>query len=275
MQDKIVIITGASDGIGLEAARQLHAQGASVVIIGRSPEKTKAAASELEVPYYVTDFTKLEQVRTLADSLCKAYPRIDVLANNAGGIFGERELTVDGFETTMQVNHLAHFLLTNLLMDVLIASKATVINTSSIANQGLSDFDIHDVNMEKKYSATKAYGNAKLENILFSKELNTRFGSKGVAAVSFHPGIVATNFGSESNGIFRFLYHGPFRKLMRLMTPAQGADTLVWLATTEPRKDWTPGEYYVKRRVTKANDKAYDPELARSLWEQSLVMVRE
>jgi NAD(P)-dependent dehydrogenase (short-subunit alcohol dehydrogenase family) len=275
MKNKIIIITGASDGIGLEAARALKKQGAEVIIVGRSPEKTKAAGKELAVPYFIADFTRLDEVRTLAAALKKAYPRIDVLVNNAGGLFGEREVTVDGFEKTMQVNHLAHFLLTNLLMDVLIKSKATIINTSSVANNFLSDFNIDDLNMEKKYTAGKAYGNAKLENILFVKELERLYGPKGISAVAFHPGGVATNFGSEASGIVKFLYHSPFKKYLGLISPAQGADTLVWLATTEPRKDWTPGEYYVKRKVAKANTKAYDPKLATLLWKQSETMVRK
>ena len=274
MKNKTIIITGASDGIGLEAARQLHAQGANVVIIGRSPEKTQAAAEELGVPYYIADFSKLDEVRSLASLLKKSYPRIDVLVNNAGGVFGYREVTVDGFEKTMQVNHLAHFLLTNLLMGILVDSKATIINTSSVANSLLSDFNINDLNMEKKHTANKAYGNAKLENILFTKELDRRYAANGISAVSFHPGAVATNFASESKGLFKFLYQGPLKKLTGLITPAQGADTLVWLATTEPGKDWTTGEYYVKRKITKAIDAAYDPRLAASLWSQSSVMAR-
>jgi NAD(P)-dependent dehydrogenase (short-subunit alcohol dehydrogenase family) len=275
MKNKTIIITGASDGIGLEAARALKKQGATVVVIGRSPEKTKAVGKELGVPFFIADFSRLDEVRALAAKLRKAYPRIDVLANNAGGLFGDREITVDGFEKTMQVNHLAHFLLTNLLMDILIKSKATIINTSSVANNFLSDFNIEDLNMEKKYTAGKAYGNAKLENILFAKELNRLYGKKGISAVAFHPGGVATNFGSEASGIVNFLYHSPFKKYLGLISPAQGADTLVWLATTEPRKDWTPGEYYVKRKVAKANAKAYDPNLATALWKQSEAMVRK
>lgn len=275
MNNKTIVITGASDGIGLEAARALKKQGANVVVIGRSPTKTKAVGKELDVPFFIADFSRLDEVRALAAKLRKAYPRIDVLANNAGGLFGDREVTVDGFEKTMQVNHLAHFQLTSLLMDILVKSKATIINTSSVANNFLSDLDIDDLNMEKKYTAGKAYGNAKLENILFAKELNRLYGSKGVSAVAFHPGGVATNFGSEANGFVKFLYHSPLKKYMGLITPAKGADTLVWLASTEPRKDWTPGEYYVKRKIAKANAKAYDPKLATSLWKQSAAMIKK
>lgn len=269
MQNKTVIITGASDGIGKAAARILKDEGANVVVVGRSPEKTKSVGEELGVAYYVADFSKLEEVRELGKKLRDAYPRIDVLVNNAGGLFGERTLTVDGYEKTMQVNHLSHFLLTNILLDTLIASKATIINTSSIANKYLSKLDINDLNMEKAYTQHSAYGNAKLANILFTKELQRRYGDKGIAAVSLHPGYVATNFASGTNGFMKFMYQTPLRSLVRMMTPEKGADTLVWLATTTPEKDWQPGEYYYKRKISKAHALAYDEDTARSLWEQS------
>lgn len=269
---RTIIITGASDGIGLAAARMLKQQGATVVIVGRSPEKTKAAARELNVPYYIADFSSLSNVRKLGKQLKDAYPQIDVLINNAGGIFSKRELTVDGFEKTMQVNHLAHFLLTNILLDTLIASKATIINTASVANKVLSKFDINDVNMAKHYTPNSAYGNAKLENILFTRELQKRYGAKGLSAVSLHPGNVATNFASNSSSLLRFVYHSPLKRFLGLITPEQGADTIVWLATTKPGKDWQPGEYYYKRKIEGAHKLAYDDSVAKSLWDQSAKM---
>ncbi|MBC7565015.1 SDR family NAD(P)-dependent oxidoreductase [Candidatus Saccharibacteria bacterium] len=273
-QSRTIVITGASDGIGLEAAKVLKKQGAQVVMIGRTPEKTESAAKALGVPYYIADFSRLDEVRELAAKIRRSYPRIDVLVNNAGGVFGERTVTVDGFEKTMQVNHLAHFLLTDLLMDVLIKSKATIINTSSVAHRFLSDFDITDLNMEKKFTSGKAYGNAKLENILFTKELQRLYADKGISAAAFHPGAVASNFASEASGITKFIYHTPLKKLIGLISVEKGADTLVWLATTQPGKDWTPGEYYVKRKVAKTNQEAADPTLAASLWKQSIAMIK-
>jgi NAD(P)-dependent dehydrogenase (short-subunit alcohol dehydrogenase family) len=274
MLNKTIIITGASDGIGRQAARELKKQGANIVIIGRSPVKTKAVGTELNVPYYIVDFSKLDEVRTLAASLREAYPRIDVLINNAGGVFAERTITVDNCELTMQVNHLAHFLLTNLLIEVLIKSKATVINTSSIANKILSDFDINDLNMEKKYTANKAYGNAKLENILFTRELNKRYAEKGISTVAFHPGNVATNFAASSKGLFKLVWQSPLKHLFRLISPTEGADTMIWLASTEPGSEWLLGEYYYRRKIAKAIDVAYDPEVASSLWDQSIAMAK-
>ncbi len=275
MNKRVIIITGASDGIGAEAARQLHAQGARVVIVGRSEQKTKSIATELSVPYYIADFAKLSDVRLLAERLKKDYPRIDVLVNNAGGIFGKREVTVDGNEKTMQVNHLAHFLLTTLLMDILIRSKATIINTSSVANKLFSDFDINDLQVEQDYSPNKAYGNAKLENILFTKELNNRYADKGIAAVAFHPGNVATNFANDSTSIIRFVYRTPLKYISRLISPAKGADTLIWLALSQPGSNWVLGEYYVKRKISHAHKKAYDADVAANLWVQSERLVTE
>lgn len=272
MKDKTIVITGASDGIGLAAAKALKQQGANVVIVGRSPEKTKAAARELDAPYYVADFSKLSDVRMLGKKLKGKYLRIDVLINNAGGIFSKRELTVDGYEKTMQVNHLAHFLLTHILLDTLIASKATIINTASVANKILSNFDINDVNMKNHYTPNSAYGNAKLENILFTRELQKRYGTKGIAAVALHPGNVATNFASNSSSVLKFVYHSPLKHFLRLITPEQGADTIVWLATTKSGKDWQPGEYYYKRKIERAHKFAYDETIAESLWEQSAKM---
>jgi NAD(P)-dependent dehydrogenase (short-subunit alcohol dehydrogenase family) len=269
MTKKTIVITGASDGIGAEAARQLHQKGEDVVIIGRSPEKTKAVAEELHSNYYLADFTRLDEVRKLAADLNRDLPRIDVLANNAGGIFGEREMTVDGHEKTMQVNHLAHFLLTNLLMDKLIASKATVINTSSVANKIYGKLDINDIEVANGYTSAKAYGNSKLENILFTRELHRRYNEKGISTAAFHPGVVASNFANDTTSPMRHIYRSPLGKLF-LIKPSKGADTLVWLATNTPGKDWQSGEYYQKRKISQnINPQATDPELAKKLWEQS------
>jgi NAD(P)-dependent dehydrogenase (short-subunit alcohol dehydrogenase family) len=269
MDDKIAIITGASDGIGAEAARQLRAKGASVVIVGRSPEKARAVAREIGAKHYSADFAKLSDVRKLAADLRRDYRRIDVLANNAGGLFGKREITVDGHEKTMQVNHLAPFLLTNLLLDVLIASKAAVINTASVAHKLFSRFDINDLEVARNYTARVAYANSKLENILFTRELHRRYHDQGISTACFHPGIVASNFASTTDDWMRFVYRTPLRRLM-LISPAKGADTLVWLASTMPGKDWKSGEYYYKRRISHdILPAATNPDYARSLWEQS------
>lgn len=268
MEGKMVVITGASDGIGAQAARQLHRKGANVVLVGRAPEKTHKIADELGVNSYLADFAKLDDVRKLAHQLKQDYPHIDVLLNNAGGIFGNRELTIDGHEKTLQVNHLAPFLLTNLLLDTLINSKASVVNVSSIANRLYGNLDIHDLELAHGFTPNRAYGNAKLANILFTKELHKRYHERGIATVAVHPGNVATNFASDTTSFFRFIYRTPLAKLI-LERPAQGADALVWLASSTQGTDWQSGEYYEKRNVGKPNKQALDVALAHELWEAS------
>lgn len=268
---RTVIITGASDGIGAAAAKMLAYPGDTLVLVGRSPEKTRAVAQELDADYFLCDFTELAQVRALAVTLAQKYPRISVLANNAGGIMAAREETVDGHEKTFQVNHLAPFLLTTLLIDNLVASRATVINTSSAAHRHMAKFDIDDLDARQHYSPSTAYGNAKLANILFTTELQRRFGDHGVNAAAFHPGVVGTNFAAESTPIMKLGY-GPIAKRL-LLSPEQGADTLLWLATTVPGADWKPGQYYAKRKPAKPSRQAQDPALAAQLWEHSAAMV--
>jgi NAD(P)-dependent dehydrogenase (short-subunit alcohol dehydrogenase family) len=271
-QPQTIVITGASDGIGAEAARQLAARGEQVVLTGRSPAKTAAVAAELNAPYYVADFADLAQVRELAGALAAEYPRIDVLANNAGGIFGARELTKDGFEKTFQVNHLAPFLLTTLLLPTLTASSAKVVQTSSSAAKLYGLIDIEDLQNEKKYSPNKAYGDAKLANILFTRELQRRYGAQGISAVAFHPGVVATNFASDTTSFFRFVYHTPLKWLMAT-TARKAAGTLTFLAEGAPGQTWQPGEFYADNKLARSNEQAYDDYLARELWDQSAAML--
>jgi len=270
MTDRTIVITGASDGIGAAAARALAATGERIVIVGRSPQKTEAIAAELGADHFVADFGRLAEVRTLAAELLQRYPRIDVLANNAGGIMGNRETTVDGHEKTFQVNHLAPFLLTTLLMDRLLSSRASVINTSSAANR-FGHLDLDDLENDRKYSPNNAYGDAKLANILFTRELHRRYGARGLVTAAFHPGVVATSFSTDSTSIMRLVYQTALKRM--LITPEKGADTLVWLASTAAGVDWQSGEYYEKRRVHSANRQAADAGLATALWERSIDMV--
>ncbi|MFG6277729.1 SDR family NAD(P)-dependent oxidoreductase [Microbacterium sp. 5K110] len=265
---RTIVITGASDGIGAAAARQLHDIGEDVVVVGRNPDKTRRVADALGVRSFVADFSDLAQVRELAASLAAEFPRIDVLANNAGGIFAERALTTDGFEVTFQVNHLAPFLLTNLLRETLIASRASVIQTSSAAARLFSRFDIDDLQGERRYSASAAYGNAKLANVLFTKELNRRFGDAGLSSVAYHPGVIASSFGSTSSGSWKFLYGGALAERFLPSTDVGGA-RLTWLALGEPGVDWQPGGFYANNKPAKTHRRADHPGLARLLWDRS------
>jgi NAD(P)-dependent dehydrogenase (short-subunit alcohol dehydrogenase family) len=266
---KTIVVTGASGGIGAAAARKLHADGHRVVIVGRSPEKTAAVAKQLGVDHFVADFAVLDQVRELATGLDAAYPSIDVLCNNAGGVFGDRAKTVDGFEKTFQINHLAPFLLTQLLLDKLIASDASVIQTSSFAARMTGKIEMDDLEHDRDFNANVAYGTVKLENILFTKELHRRYGPQGIAAAAFHPGVVATNFASGSDSWMRHLYANPIGRLF-MTSPEKGADQMVWLAEGRAGEDWESGTYYEKRKpASRNNPQALDDGLAERLWERS------
>lgn len=273
---RTIVITGASDGIGAAAAGQLHAIGERVVIVGRNPDKTRAVAEGIGAPWHVADYAELDQVRALAATLLDRYERIDVLANNAGGIFGERTLTRDGFETTFQVNHLGGFLLTTLLRDRLIESGASVIQTSSLAAQRFSRFDIDDLQGERRFSASTAYGNAKLANILFTTELARRFGGNGrgggLSAVAFHPGAIASGFAGSARGAWHWIYTNPLAS--RLLTSTEvGGSRLGWLAIGTPGVDWQSGRYYANNRPARTSPLAADPLLAARLWNLSAEMV--
>lgn len=270
MNGRVVVITGGSSGIGAAAARALREQGAVVAITGRSAQ-TEELAKEIGADAFLADFAKFSEVRALAAQLLAKYPKIDVLANNAGGIMAERQITEDGHEKTLQVNHLAPFLLTFLLRERLERSGATVINTSSRAHT-MGRLDFADLENERKYSGWRAYGTAKLMNILHAAEINRRF--RGVRAASFHPGVVATGFAREGNSMARALY-GKVLAPIFMLSPAKGADTLVWLATSRPANEWQPGLFYVKRRPGKKSRQAGDDELARRLWAESERMVAE
>ena len=269
--EKVIVITGSSGGIGAAAARRLHQDGHRVVVVGRSPRKTRVVAREIGADHFVADFTRLDEVRGLAAELDAAYPRIDVLANNAGGIFSDGAKTVDGLEKTFQINHLAPFLLTGLLMDKLTASDGTVIQTSSIGSRMAGKLDLEDLDNERDFDALGAYNAAKLENILFTKELHRRYHDRGISAAAFHPGNIATSFGSETDSrIIKFIATNPIARSILLTTPDKGADQLVWLAETRPGVDWRSGDYYEKRKPAKRiNPQALDAGLARELWDRS------
>jgi NAD(P)-dependent dehydrogenase (short-subunit alcohol dehydrogenase family) len=272
-KSKTIVITGASDGIGAAAARRLTQAGHSLVLVGRSEQKTRRIGEELGVPFLTADFADLGQVRGLAAQLLVEVPTVDVLVNNAGGIFGDRARTVDGFEKTLQVNHLAPFLLTNLLMPALLAGDASVINTSSAAARLFGNIDLEDLNNDRRFSANKAYGDSKLANVLFTKELHRRFHADGLSAAAFHPGPVATGFASDSTSVMRWIYQTPLRHVAGLISPDAGAQTLIWLAETTPGTDWQSGEFYEKLRVARTNPQAADAELARAFWDRSAQFV--
>ena len=272
MTRRTILITGASDGIGAAAARRIRAAGENVVLVGRSESKTAAMAAELDADYFVADYADLSQVRALAEKIRSEYPRIDVLGNNAGGVFSKLRDTADGHEITFQVNYLAPFLLTTLLIDVLLDSRATIVNTSSSSQKLLRKVGITDFETTARRRPSTAYALAKLANILFTRELHRRHHADGLSAVVVHPGFVNTNIGHSSGS--RFLTTMQRTPVIRMIKTADhGADQLVWLATSMPGVDWSAGEYYAKFKIAKANRAADDPVLARELWQRSLAKI--
>ena len=271
---KTIVITGASDGIGAASARQLKALGHRVIIVGRSPQKTERLAKELDAPFHIADYTRLSEVVRLAEEL-RQYPKIDVFANNAGGAQNKRSLTEDGFERTFQINLLGGFLLTNLLLERLCESRATVIQTSSIAaNLFGAGFDVDDLQSERNYKAFDAYGAAKLEDILFTRELQRRYGEKGICAVAFEPGVVRTNFASESTPLVKFMYHSPLKYLFTI-SPNKSAKRLTSLAAGTPGIDFLPGEVYSGKKRMKLKFRDPDGKIAKALWDSCLKMVEK
>ncbi len=264
LSGKTVVITGASSGIGEAAARELHDLGAEVHVVGRSPERTGAIAAEVGTEPILADFAHLDEVRAAGKEILDRCPRLDVLVNNAGLFVSTRTETDDGHEMTFQVNHLAPFLLTNLLLDRLTDSAPSrVITTASVANSW-GFVRLNDLETRRLYQSGVVYGTSKLENILFTRELGRRLDGTGVLATCFNPGLVATRLGrDDASG---FIDRSPLRRLMR--TPEQGADTLVWLATA-PVERLRQGAYYSSRRVALHHPQGYSDRLAQRLWERS------
>lgn len=261
MEDLTVVVTGASSGVGQAAAEEFARRGARVVVVGRDPDRLDAAVASVrdagdgrEPDRYRADFNRLDDVRALAAYLVDRYDTIDVLANNAGGLVGEKTVTADGFESTIQANHLAPFLLTNLLRDRLRGGR--VVNTASDAHRWGAP-DPANLIGDGSYSRWRAYGASKAANILFAAEAARRW--PDVLSTSYHPGVVRSRFGQGP--VMRFFYRfTPF-----LTTPAEGADTLVWLATA-PASEIVPGGFYARRHLAKAASFATDPDLAARLW---------
>ncbi len=272
---KTIVLTGASDGIGAAAARQLASSGNRLIVVGRSADKTRAVAADAGAEWFTADFARLDDVRALAEKLIDAVGDggIDVLANNAGGIFGDRTPTVDGHEKTIQVNHLAPFLLTNLLLPQLLAAGGAVINTSSVGHRLFGHIDIDDLDNARKFSANKAYGDAKLANVLFTKSLHTKFHADGLSSVAFHPGTVRTNFAADSSSLMRLVYQSFLGRFL-LTGVEEGGSILRWFIEGTPDETWFSGAYYDERTLSnRVNPQVDDAALAEALWQKSAELV--
>jgi NAD(P)-dependent dehydrogenase (short-subunit alcohol dehydrogenase family) len=269
MQGKTVFITGATNGIGQAAALALAKMGATVIVGGRSVEKTERVVEQIRaesgnpnVRKAIADLALPAQVRELAAEIRQRYDRLDILINNAGAFFSRRQFTSDGLEMTFALNHLGGFLLTNLLLDLLKGSApARIINVSSEAQQAGS-VNWEDVEMRNGPNGFAAYASSKLYNLLFTLELARRLEGTGVTANAMHPGFVATGFSRNNGRLFNIgmTLVSPF-----IRTPEQGADTIVYLASSPDVANVT-GRYYFSRRQIKAKD-VVTYENARRLWE--------
>jgi len=278
MDAPLTLVTGANSGIGLSIAKGLARQGATVVMVGRDERKLSDARALVEretgsdrLDMLLADFTSLASVRACAAAFLERYDRLHVLVNNAGVVLYRREVTGDGYEKTFQTNHLAPFLLTLLLLDVMKASApARIVNVSSDAHRlGRIDFD--DLQSRRSYSGFRVYGTTKLQNILFTTELARRLAGTGVTANAVHPGFVRTNFGRNNRGPLRALVSALQRVFA--LSPEQGADTPLYLATSQEVEGVT-GCYFVMRRVQVPAGAARDEDAARRLWEVSERLTR-
>jgi retinol dehydrogenase-12 len=255
---RVCLVTGATDGIGEVTARELARLGTTVIGVGRTPEKVERVPRDIKrvtgsdsVEFWRYDLSSQADVRALAEAFRRRYDRLDVLVNNAGALFKTRRETVDGLEMTFALNHLAYFLLTNLLLDVLKASApARIVNVAS-SYQDHPDFD--DLQMQRKYDGWDAYGRSKYMNILFTVELARRLEGTSVTANTLNPGYTATNFHRAAG----LSMHGP-------LTPEQGAETQIYLATS-PEVATVSGQYFDRKRP--ARSAALDDlDGARRLW---------
>jgi len=262
LENRVVLITGATNGIGKQTAIELAGKGFHVIIHGRTKERSEAAFNEIKsitgsnsLSIVSADLASLSRVRNLAETVLSNYKKLDVLINNAGIYMKERKLSEDGYEMTFAVNHLSHFLLTNLLLDLLMKSDdGRIVNVSSIAHQN-AKLDWDNLNGEKSFSAYGAYSLSKLANVLFSKELAFRLNGTNLKSNSLHPGVITTK-----------LLRAGFN--MSGASVNKGAETSVFLASSKEASRLN-GEYLVDSQIAKTHPMANDREVLKKFWQIS------
>lgn len=273
MQGKTVVVTGGTSGIGEVAALTLAQQGARIVLVARDKARGEATLRRLEEigvgrdhQIYYGDLAQLSEMKRVAVEIAAAEPKIDVLINNAGAMFANRELTKDGFERTFALNHLSYFVMTaGLCGSLLAAPAARIVNTSSAAHKS-AHFDINDLQTAINYKSFEAYGRSKLANILFTRELARRLKGTPVTTNCLHPGFVATRFGDEAGGL---ISHIIGLGKMLAISPEEGAKTILYLATS-PEVATTSGGYFYKCRPARPTAAGRNDDLARALWQKSV-----
>jgi len=277
MNEKICMVTGATSGIGLETAHGLARKGATVIVVGRNPEKGAATVSRIQkstgnpsIDFMQADLSVQAQIRQLTETFRTRYPRLDVLVNNAGAIFLKRELSADGIELTFALNHLSFFLLTNLLLETLKASApARIVNVSSNMQKN-ARIDFEDLEGSRKYGSFRAYGQSKLCGLLFTYELARRLEGTRVTVNALHPGAVGTNIGGNNGWLGRLFT--PMYKLLA-KSPAKGAETSIYVASS-PDIEGVTGKYFINKKPVASSPISYDKAVAQRLWEVSESMTR-
>lgn len=277
MAGKTVLVTGGTGGIGRATAAGLAALGARVGITGRDVARARAAAADIAattgnpaVDAFAADMSSQAQVRQLASEVLDAYPRLDVLINNVGGFWATRRLTVDGLEHTFAVNHLAGFLLTDLLLDRLKASAPARIVTVSSGAQRMGRMNFDDLQGEHGYSGQHAYNQSKLANVMFTYELARRLAGSGVTATVLHPGVVRTGFAAEDPSPMWKVLLPLIRPLLK--SPQRGAATSIYLASS-PEVEGVTGTYFVDSQPKTSSRSSYDQAAAGRLWRISVALV--
>ncbi len=274
MQNKIIVISGANSGIGKSTATQLAAQGAHIVMVCRSKERGEAAREEIEkslknasIDLMLCDLASQESIADFGAAFREKYDRVDVLVNNAGGIFGQRVLSSNGLEYTLALNHMGYFLFTHELLPVLRrAASARIVNVSSLAHKMVRSINWENIQAEKNYNQLYQYGLSKLFNIWFTQELAKMLQSETITANALHPGTVNTGFGSTAGGFFKRLVSLGARFLM---TADKGAATSVYLASN-PQVAQESGQYFSSSRRASISKLAKNEAAAQKLWQLSL-----
>lgn len=277
MAGKVCLITGGTGGIGFVAARELARVGAAITIVGRDRKRGEAAAAAInaaahrdDVRYLVADLSDQSQIRALAATVLADTPRLDVLVNNAGGLFGKRQLSADGLEMTFALNHLNYFLLSHLLLPALeAAAPARIVNVASAAHKKVTiDFD--DLQGEQKYDRWLAYKRSKLANIMFTYEMARRIDGSGVTVNALHPGFVATDIGVRHGFVPGFLW---WLGKLTAISPEEGAKTTIYLASS-PEVANSTGHYFSRCRPKRSSDASYDRAASERLWDVSANLTR-
>jgi NAD(P)-dependent dehydrogenase (short-subunit alcohol dehydrogenase family) len=271
MDGKTVVITGGTSGIGKATVVGLAQLGAQVAITGRDTARVEVVAEEIgqegiPVHTFVADLSNMTEVRRLADELLLRLPRIDVLINNVGGYWNTRHVTADGLEHTFALNHLAPFLLTNLLLERLQDGDSGRVVTVASNMQAIGRIDFDDLQSERGYSGGRAYNQSKLANVLFTYELARRTQGTNVTANALHPGVVNTSFGAEDPAHLQRLMAPVMRLFMK--SPKDGAATSIHVASS-PSIAGVNGRYFAKSKMKKSSKRSYDHDVARRLWEMS------